>query len=320
MDSAEPDRSSGRRRAVRWLLTFAIGAGILASLLWQTSLSQWSEVLRRGRPGLIAGCFGLSLLTTLTRAARYRPFAPSPSRLTTIYGVFAVSRAVIYVLPFRTGELVMLSLLKKRRLSATIAQTLPAWFLLRICDIAAVAMLALLGVALAAEGRTLAVTCIALAAAAVVGLLLLTAAGGWWRRADTNRQPSWLSGRLAAVRRGLAELSDARRTLRTLAVSAIIWSLMAANATLVQLAFGSPLPLHSCIVVSISMLAIGVLPIHGPLGIGTQDASWAGLMVLAGMPLPESVALALCYRLVLDANVVVDFLLGTTLLRLRKQP
>ncbi len=282
----------------------------MAVLLRGVSFEEFVEVARRGNVGWIAVCFALGVLATTARALRYAQFFDSSDRLVRIYGVFATARLVSYLLPFRTGELVLLGMLKKQGLAPTIAETAPVWLLLRLSDICALAGVSVICIGVFAVDSALVRATWVLAAIAAGCVAIFVALGVWAARCDSSDPGSWWIGRLESFRQGFRHLGDRLRVLKASALALAIWAAIGLVATVVQIAFGSPLSLDRCFVVGLSVLVITLLPIHGPLGLGTYDASWVGSMILAGVEPGEAVALALCARLVLIGAVLLDAGLG----------
>ena len=295
---------------MRFLLGIVLGVCVMAVLLREVSFEEFVEVARRGNVVLVVVCFSAGLIATIARALRYAQFFDYPGRLVCIYGVFATARLVSYLLPFRAGELALLGMLKKQGLAPTIAETTPVWLLLRLSDICTLAALSVICVGVFAVDSDLARASWILAAVAGACAVILVALGAWVVRSDSPERGSWWFERLESFRQGFQHLRDPLRVSKAAVLALVIWAAVALVATVVQIAFGSPLPLDRCFVVGLSVVVIALLPIHGPLGLGTYDASWAGSMILAGVEPGEAVALALCARLVLIAAVLLDAGLG----------
>lgn len=302
---------------IRSLLGLTLGALLMIVLLRYVSIEQFVGVARRGHVGWIAVCCAAGLLATVFRVVRFGLFFGSSRHCVPMYGVFATTRLLNYLLPFRTGELALLALLKQYKLAPTIAETTPVWLLLRLSDVGALATLSVIGfgvfafdVGLARAGWLL----MAVFGGCAVAFLAVAA----WVTQRRTTPGSWWRGRLSSFRQGFRHLHDKRKVLTSFVLALLIWMLVASTATFVQIAFDTPLSLDRCLLVALSVLAVSVLPIHGPLGLGTDDASWAGLMILAGVGTSEAVALALCARIVLTGILLLDATLGLVILWSRR--
>jgi hypothetical protein len=109
--------------------------------------------LRQTRLEYVALSWGITFLATAFRTWRYGLFLPLSGKVRVAYGVFSISRLLNLALPFRTGELVVLALLKRTALAPSIAESLPVWAVLRIGDIAALAAWFCLLVGISVLGR-----------------------------------------------------------------------------------------------------------------------------------------------------------------------
>jgi uncharacterized membrane protein YbhN (UPF0104 family) len=126
--SATAGGKVGWRTARGWLMSLA-GPALFALLLSQVSVAELVEVLSQAQPAFIVAAVLFGLAATVVRVVRFYHFFPAPGRWLELYAAFASVRAINYVLPFRSGELAALALLKKRRLAPSIAETSPVWLI-----------------------------------------------------------------------------------------------------------------------------------------------------------------------------------------------
>ena len=227
--------------------------------------------------------------------------------------MFSLLRLLNFAIPFRLGEVITLGILKRRGLAPTIAETAPLWMALRVMDVVALAILFAVCACLGIPGEHVGRLTVALAVGAISATGLLLAAGLFvWR--VRLEQWAWLSKRLADARSGFKRLSNFKSLIVAWLIALAIWATMSILVTTAQLAFGTPLPFATCALIAVGILAVSVLPIHGPLGIGSVDTALAGMMILAGLSTEPAVAITLCVRMLLVGCVLIDGLIGWVLL------
>lgn len=305
-------RPAGGRRWTRWL-TLAIGLLLLAWVLSQVSLAQLAGVLRRADAGMLAAALAMGMLATALRCARYALFFPVRSRWRELYGAFAMMRLLNLVMPLRTGEVASLGLLKSHRLAPSIAETLPVWLVLRLTDVVALAFW-LVPASLFFAAPDVLRRARWIVPLAIVAAVFAVAVTGVAARAGLRGRGSWLGGRMDAFRQGWERLRGPGRLVRVLLLGIAIAATMIGINACGQLAFASPLPWTLCWLLSAVVLAVTMLPVHGPLGLGTLEVSWVALMSLYDVPVPEAVGIALGIRLLSLAIILVDGALGLALL------
>lgn len=316
------ERLAGSRpapwRTAVTLLYLAAGALLYAYLLRRSSLATLSRTLARADPFALATCVALGLGTTALRAARFSSLLQTRGRRLELYGSFALMRLLRFALPFQSGEIVAMLLLKRRGLAPSLAELAPAWMLIRLGDVAAVGVLLTLTLALASlQGPARWLGAPFLAAAVLLGLVLLTArrwVPALGRRSTRSR---WLRDRIERFGAGLEQIGAPGAPARTLGWSLAVWALMIGTVLAAQVAFHAPLAWDRNLASAAAMLGVSLLPVHAPLGLGTQDAAWSGIFLAAGMPAEQAVPLALSARLLLVGIVLLDGLLGMVLLAAR---
>jgi uncharacterized membrane protein YbhN (UPF0104 family) len=315
---APPAPKPGRlRRASRWGGAL-LGVALLVVLVRSTTIRDLSTVFSRGRVDLLVVAVLAGLLATQFRVSRYTAFFPAPGRWLDLYGTFAMLRAVNYVLPFRSGEVVALFLLKKRRLAPGVSEALPAWVLLRIGDLLALFLL-VTAVSLTVrlhEDRAawLTTAFLLLSVVAFGGMLALVVLGRRLRPSTGDAEPEgWIARRWTSIRLGLGHLRSRRRLLRVIVASLLVWIANLGTAALALWAFSPPLSFVACAFACGLAISLNLLPIRAPLGLGTGDAMWAGSLALMGVEAGEAVALALGLRVVQLLVTGIDGLLGLLL-------
>lgn len=317
-----PDGGQKARHGLRNWLMLVVGLGLLTVLLRHVSLKELTTVLSRADTRYLLTAFLAGLTATVFKAIRYACFFPVRGRWLELYSTFALMRLLNFVLPLRSGEVVFLGLLKKYRLSPSIAETAPVWLLLRVTDVVALSIwfafamgVASLPVRFDESVQWVGWVLIAVSTGALAAIVCL---GIWGSRRTEGAPVSWLSQRFSAFRKGLERIHRLRAFLRTIALSMLIWGAMVMLATFAQIAFGTPLHFRNCYLVSVAVLAISLLPIHAPMGIGTGEAAWAGLMMMSGIDPGEAIAIAISIRLVSISVIMTDGLIGFSFQMVRR--
>tara|TARA_B100000809_G_scaffold119434_1_gene117664 strand:- start:2710 stop:3723 length:1014 start_codon:yes stop_codon:yes gene_type:complete len=311
-----PQRSpSGRRTAhAVALVLLVVGIGIFLVMVRDVSLGDLCRVANQVDVGILAVAVVAGLAMTGLRTIRFYRFFPAPGRRLELYASFAMFRFLNFVLPFRSGEITFLALLSKFKFTGSIAGIAPVWILLRVTDLLALSLLFFCAnslVPLTQHFDVLQWGLIGLSTVLLAGVLMFSA---WMVRANPTFSDTWLGRHARAAHAGFTRLDGWRPCLYSLFLGCLIWGTMAVLNTLMQMAFGSPLTVAQCAAVGVAAAAVSILPIHGPFAVGTSDVSWAGLMVLAGMPAGQAIATTLCVRLGLVSIILLDGTIGIVIL------
>ena len=271
-------------------------------------------------PALVLAFAGTSL-----RAIRFYLFVPSPGREIDLYAAFALIRSANYILPFRSGELVALYLLKRWRFAPTMGELSPTWILFRICDLSG--LIILFAVAFAASqklAQQYEASIEVLVAATGVGILLVGLFPFLARiaaeRLEHLRGPGRLIGLLRSTALGLNRVQSYRETSLALIVAILISSANAAIMVCGLKLAGVAISWSEAAFISITVMAINLLPIRAPLGLGTGEAIWAGVLLLFGFGAGSAIAAAVGVRLVLMSVILVDGVIGYCIAMIRGQP
>lgn len=266
------------------------------------------------------------MASTVIKALRFNCVFPSKGRKIDLYASFAFIRVLNSIFPFKSGELVGLDFLKQKNLSPNIAEAAPAWLCLRFADVLAISVWFVVSYHTTSLITNLGIDPWRLSG--VVGMVLASViiAAGFAIRVQNQpkwfRRDSWITGRLRAFRDGLAHIKKFRLHVRIVWWSLIIWAFLIISITYAQMAFGSSLSFHNCLFISVIVFAVSVLPVHAPMGLGTEDTVWTGLMVLAGVETHHAIAIALNIRLFILMLVLLDgiiYIIINALLKLHKK-
>lgn len=287
---------------------------IINQISWKELLNVISNVdLLYLVPALI---FGIS--TTVLKTIRYGYFFPAPGRWVNLYGTFAFSRLMYYVLPFNTGEVAYLSLLKKHKFSPTIAETVPTWIFLRITDVIALGLWTILALIIIPSHGILyekmhSFRWLFVGVIAVFVIILLTLPY-WISFISFKSANGWFSERLAALKSGFSKTLGIRAFFRSLAIAMVIWAAIIASDVFTQLTFNTPLQLPECLIAAITILSLTLLPINPPMNLGTGDVAWAGVMIIAGVSTTFAISFAISIRIIGMIIILADGLIGYSIL------
>jgi uncharacterized protein (TIRG00374 family) len=270
-------------------------AGLAASTGWQESLAQ----LRKLTLGTLATLLGLSLVNYLFRGLRWHLFARRlglpvtlARNLTHFLGGFAMS-----VTPGRVGELVRMRWLR-RETGWVFARTAPLALADRATDLAAMAVLMGLGLALSTGGiagaAPVAVLALIVALIATRPALLRATAGAGYRL--TGRRLPRLFARLRAAARSLARFASPAVMIPAVALGLIGWAAEGWAFHLLLTAMGADLGAARAIAIfTFATLAGGLTGAPG--GVGGAEAAMVALLSLDGVPLDISVPATALIRL-----------------------
>ena len=294
---SQPSNASRKPWAIaRLSAMFLLGLGLIAWLLWRVPLNEVGQSLANVHyPLLVLGIAG-QLLTPYLRAERFRSMYDIAGRRIELTGLMGQYVLLNMLLPMRTGDIALLGILKMRKAIASIAEALPRWIVIRFGDLAAVLVLMLLTALMVPFHASL--TPWVRAAQISLGLLVLGGfAGILVLRAlpeSEERPPSgFIPGRMWALRKGLTGLQN----LRTLGIvfffSLLIWIWQSITLTIQYAAFDLQVTPSQLWAISVILLAVSILPVHAPLGIGTYHAVQVGLLQLFEIPLPLALAAAI---------------------------
>lgn len=266
------------------------------------------------------------MTSTVVKALRFNCVFPSKGRQIDLYASFALIRVLNSIFPFKSGEIIGLDYLKQKNLSPNIAEAAPAWLCLRIADVLAIGVWFIVsyhttsliaGYGINPWGLSGAFGMVLASAMITAGLAFRAQNQQKWFRRD-----SWITGRLKAFSDGLAHIKKIRLHVRIVSWSLVIWALLIISTTYAQMAFGSSLSFKNCFFISVIALAVGVLPVHAPMGLGTEDTVWTGLMMLAGVEVNHAIAIALNIRLIILMLVLLDgiiYIIISALLKIHKK-
>lgn len=292
------------------LFILAAGIALFIALFKKTSFTDLKNVFMSTNICFLLIAIITGMASTVFKALRFSCVFPTDGRQIDLYASFAFIRVLNLTFPFKSGELVALGFLKQKKLSPSISETAPAWLCLRVGDVLAI-------------GVWFVVSCYTSTLIAgfdfdpwrvsgtlgIVLALVIVAAGLASRVQNQPKwlsQDSWITGRLRALSDGLTHIKTPRLYVRIVWWSLVIWAFLIISTTYAQMAFGSSLSFHNCLFISVIVLAVGVLPVHAPMGLGTEDAVWTGLMVLAGIETHHAIAIALNIRLFILMLVLMD--------------
>jgi uncharacterized protein (TIRG00374 family) len=293
------------------------GLGLLGYLLWRADLGRIWSTLRESSPGLVALGICADLLTPFFRAERFgRQFRIFRKRLE-LTGQMMFFGLMSMIFPARSGDLVLLLMLKKVKLISTVTEAAPKWILLRVFDAMSVAGLVLVVApfftvtpAVAPWFRIAGIFLIGVIAVFGVGFFL-------WNRVPAEfwneRFKSGISDRLSDLREGFRGIKDWRVLTVVLLWTLAIWLWSVCILVAFYIALGVSLAFYQIVCVSVAVLAFSVLPINAPGGIGTFEGVQILLLCAFGVPESEALAVAVGIHCFVLLTVGIQGFLGTVI-------
>jgi uncharacterized membrane protein YbhN (UPF0104 family) len=306
---------TGNKRKI--FVTSLIGILLLAFLIWYASPSKVFETLKGADFRLIVAAWVTTIIATIARTIRFAIFVHIRRMLLRTYAVFSVARLLNLALPFRTGDLAMLALLKRVGLARSIAHLLPVWLLLRTTDALALATWFCGAVALSTIGREYLPAGISIVIIAFFALFLMHYAVDLVPRKMLQKPDNWFALRFAAVAEGVRSAEGTSKRVFAILTGLLIWGLLLGSATLSQMAFSTPLDMRSALLAATLVFSFSILPIHAPPGVGTGEVMWSTAMVLVGVPLEDAVPIAIGVRMSALAILFIEAATGGFLMLVR---
>ncbi|HSR18189.1 MAG TPA: lysylphosphatidylglycerol synthase transmembrane domain-containing protein, partial [Ignavibacteriaceae bacterium] len=255
--------------------------------------------------------------STVFKTIRFAYFFPAPGRYLKLYGAFAFLRVLYYVLPFNSGELVYLAVLKKYKFSPGITETAPTWLFIRLTDIIALScwiifILFFSPLTGTLFGKLYSVRWIIIGFSAALIVFILSYRF-WVPKIPTGKVNHWISSRLQQFKSGFNRTFGVKNLLKTIGLSIVVWCMLILFDTFTLFAFNIPLNFLECFLASIAVYSISLLPINAPFNLGTGEALWAGVLVLSGIDSTLAVSIALSIRLVNIIVLLAEGLIGSIL-------
>ena len=310
-------------KKVRVWIMFLFGLSIFIFLLSRISIRDLILVLSNVNAGYFIIAFILGISATIFKTIRFGYFfPPAPERRLNLYGTFSFLRFIYYLLPFNSGELVYLGVLKKYRFTPTIAETAPTWIFLRLSDIIAITIwfsvsLSFTNISGDLYGRMYSFRWIIISISLILVILIFTFPF-WIPKISFKISNNWLDQRIKVLKSGFTRTYGVKVLLRTVLIGMLIWLILITSQVFAQFAFNTPLGFSQAVLVSITIYCISLIPINTPLNIGTDEAAWTGAMTLAGVDFNKAISIAISIRIITMLVLFTDGLFGLLILMLRR--
>jgi uncharacterized membrane protein YbhN (UPF0104 family) len=218
-------------------------------------------------------------------------------------------------MPFRTGEIAALGVLKKTGLSPTVMESSSVWLVLKATDVLAACCLIVPLVLPIAGGELLGEYSFS-QVAVIIGVcgvtlfaLLLAFLKILEKKVVLPKEATGLLGHLRRFTEGVRYISKGKLTA-ALFMSAVIAGLNIFSCTVILLGFDSSLPWQVVLLAPGIALLLNLVPITPPLGLGATDAVWAGSLMIMQVPMEAALVLALGMRIHQMLSAVVDGSIG----------
>lgn len=312
------DRVKCRLKVAKSNLFFTIlGALVITFLLSQIDLADLATRLARTDRRWVVIAYLCVLVGTVLRSIRYSVYFSARGYEWRLLGAFAFMRALNTAMPFRSGEVVFVGLLKRLSLAPSIAEVTPVWLALRTADLLAASLWSIVLVlsgpfALSMDMASGGFWAVWTAGAIIISIALASVVVPRVLRADR------LAGYVQGVRLGVARLRGRREAAAVLLLSLMLWFFLIAFPVALLKALNAPLSTHEGLVVAGIMAIVSMLPVHGPLGLGTGDGAWASLLAMTGLSFSAAVTIALGIRILSLGLVAVDGIIGALLVGRRQ--
>lgn len=294
-----------------WLMLLG-GLSIFVYLINKISLVDFLNNILNVNKFYFVAALLVGISVTVFKTIRFEFFYPAAGRWLGLYGIFALLRVLYYVLPFNTGEIVYLTMFKKYQFTPTITETAPTWFFLRLTDIIALGLwftvvLFLVPFSGNLFGEMYSFRWIIIGIAGTM-LIVILALPFLIPKLRKSKKENWFANKMNMLRSGFSRTFGMPTLIRTLTISILIWLAAILFDTLALIAFNTPLSFMECFLASIAIYCISLLPINAPLNLGTDEALWTGVLMLAGVSSAQAISIALSLRVV---NFMVLFAEGT---------
>jgi glycosyltransferase 2 family protein len=281
-------------RSRRALIGLVVGVPISAVFLWLAVRNADLDAVRDVLEGAEAGGVALAVLAFAVmygiQAARWRSVAGARGvHLARFYEMVVSAVACNNVLPARLGDLLRARWLgREARIPA--GRALGTVVLDRGCDVAALLLLLLVGLAAVASSDWLVRIAIGAAAALVaLGLVVLFARVYTGRRERERRSRGLIRRVLRDTAEALAEPVGRRRPVVWISLSLAAWTVWALGAMLVARSLGFDLSLLEAMFVA-AVMNLGVAIPSSPGFVGTYE--WLGVASLGLLGIASEQALA----------------------------
>ena len=310
--------SKPRRKRLKFWLMSLLGLSLFVILLSRISFSELENVFSRVNIGYFLLAVFLGISSTVFKTIRFANFfPPGPKRRIKLYGAFGFLRFIYYLLPFNSGEIVYLGVLKKYRFAPTISETAPTWIFLRVTDIIALTMWFIFTLSLSdmkggLYGEMYSIRWLLIGISAILIIIILIFPL-WIPKISFKIKNKWLKERLNLVQAGFKHSFGFHVFTRTILISLVIWTILISSQIFSQFAFNTPLNFSQAVLVSITIYCLSLLPINTPLNIGTDEAAWTGAMVLAGVDAKLAISIAISIRVIGMLILISDGLIGFSL-------
>ena len=314
-------------RKIRVWVMISFGITLLLILVNQISFRDFLRSISSVNPLFLVTAIIIGLTATILKTVRFGFFFPPQGRWLGLYGIFAILRVLYYLLPFNSGEIVYLSALKKYKFSPSITETAPTWFFLRVTDVIALSLwflIVLFPVHFTGSlfGKMYSFRWMIIGIASLM-LLIVLSLPFWIPRIKIGKTENWFSKKLKLFQSGFNRTFGIQTLIKTLFMSLTIWFSLIMFDTLALLAFNTPLTFLECFLASIGLYCISLLPINAPLNLGTDEAIWTGILMIAGVTSSQAISIALSIRFVsifvLIAEAIIGSLLFSTLHNIEAQ-
>ncbi|MFZ5559789.1 MAG: lysylphosphatidylglycerol synthase transmembrane domain-containing protein [Patescibacteria group bacterium] len=282
-----------RKTAKRNIIALIITIILVSILISQINLNDVYLIIKNLKPVYFIFAFLIFILSNIFRAIRFRFLLQKPIGFLSLFKITSIGIMVNQILPARAGELSYPYLFKKTH-NISLEEGFSLLISTRIFDLLVIVILFLLSLFLVIRDgivkvKILILGIIALVITILIALILLFA-GNWilrqirkiaGKKLNYKFVKSFYNG-LGKIINNLSAIKSPKLFFPLILFSVFIWLTMYFLNYILVRSLGLEFGFFENVFVATFCLITSVLPIHGFIGLGTTEGSWAIGMLLLG--------------------------------------
>lgn len=311
-----------KKKLAQWLMV-PLTILLVLLLLTQTSPSEILSALASVNPLYLVASFILFVLLYVTRALRFSVML-SVKDIAGVFNIVCVHSMANNVMPFRTGELAFVYLVKMR-MGVSVGIGMAVIALARLFDVLAICIMFAASLLIARDGAGYLSSFVPEVLAVALALALLISAIVWLNRyfaAFTGRVLSWGFLRRAGFLQSKVEQvcsycsSLGRSAIPVLLLTMAMWAIQALNMYLLSSGMGLGLSFWTAFVGMLLAIIFVSLPVQGIGNFGSFELAWSAIFMALGVPVAAAVSSGFAVHLILLAFTTALWLYGMAIERL----
>lgn len=302
------------------IFSIIISIALVWYLLAQIEVGAIIKTLKDVPPGLVLLGFAFYALSYLFRALRFKALLQKDISLGLLFNIVSVHTMWTNILPFRTGELSYLYLLKKRGGAGSYMTGVPSLILSRVFDLVAISILFLFSYI---RVETIPKELEVMGYVVISFILFLLAVFMFliWKRErflgrakyyiirlklDRVKFVERLLGKGRDVLEGFKTVKSIKAVYLTAIYSLLVWSSIYVSNFILWKAVGVNLQIWRTLFINTFFVLAGLFPFHGWAGFGTMEGVWTLTIIRFGIPKEVAIVtgfqlhiISLCFATVL---------------------